>query len=34
VRDHSTAMICSVQKCSWLRRKIGCHVLRNRQRII
>jgi len=34
VRDHSTAMICSVQKCYWLCCNVGCHVFRNRQRII
>jgi len=34
VRDHSTAMICSVQKCNWLCCNVGCHVFRNRQRII
>jgi len=33
VRDHSTAMICSVQKCNWLCCNVGCHVFRNRQRI-
>ena len=31
-RDHSTAMICSVQKCNWLCCSVGCHVFRNRQR--
>jgi len=34
VRDHSTAMICSVQKCNWFRGNVGCHVFRNKQRII
>jgi len=34
VRDHCTTMICSVQKCNWLCYNIGCHVFRNRQRII
>jgi len=34
VRDHSTAMICSVQKCNWLCCNVGCHVFRNRQHII
>jgi len=34
VRDHSTAMVCSVQKCKWLCCNVGCHVFRNRQRII
>jgi len=34
VKDHSTAMICFVQKCSWLCCNAGCHVFRNRQRII
>jgi len=32
VRDHSAAMICSVQKCNWLWCNVGCHVFRNRQR--
>jgi len=32
VRDHSTAMICSVQKCNRLCCNVGCHVFRNRQR--
>jgi len=26
VRDHSTAMICFVQKCNWLCRNVGCHI--------
>jgi len=26
VRDDSTAMICSVQKCNWLCCCVGCHV--------
>jgi len=30
VRDHNTAMICSVQKCNWLCCNVGCHVFRNR----
>jgi len=34
VRDHSIVMICSVQKCNWLCFNLGCHVFRNRQRII
>jgi len=34
VRHHSTAMICSVQKCNWRCCKVGCHAFRNRQRII
>jgi len=38
VRDHSTAvstaMTCSVQKCNWLCCDVGCHVFKNRQRII
>jgi len=34
VRDHSTAMICSVQNCNWLCCNVGCHIFRNRQRII
>ena len=34
VRDHSTAMICSVQKCNWLCCNVGFHVFRNRQPII
>jgi len=33
VRDHSTTMICSVQKCSWLCCNVACHVFGNRQRI-
>ena len=33
VRDHSAAMICSVQKCNWLCCNIDCHVFRNRQHI-
>jgi len=33
VRDHSTAMICSVQKCNWLCCNVGCHVFRKRQYI-
>jgi len=32
VRDHSTAMICSVQKCNWLCCNVSCHVFRNRPR--
>jgi len=34
VRDHSTAMICSVQKCTWLCCNDGCHIFRNTQRIM
>jgi len=34
VRDHSTGMICSVQKCNWLCSNVGCHAFRNRQHII
>jgi len=34
VRDHSTAMICSVRKCNWICCNVGCHVFRNKQRII
>jgi len=34
VTDHSTAIICSMQKCDWLCCNIACHVFRNRQRII
>jgi len=34
VRDHSTAMIFSVQKCNWLCCNASCHVFRNRQQII
>jgi len=34
VRDHSTAIIFSVQKSNWLCCKVGCHIFRNRQRII
>jgi len=34
VRDHSAAMICSVQKCNWLCCNVGCHVFRNRQHMI
>ena len=34
VRDHSTAMICSVQICNWLCCDVGCHVFRNRQHTI
>jgi len=34
VRGHSTAMICSVQKCNSLFCDVGCHVFRNRQRKI
>jgi len=34
VRGHSTAMISSVQKCNWLCWNVGCHVFRNKQRII
>jgi len=33
VRDHSTAMICSVQKCNWLSCNVGYHVFGKRQRI-
>jgi len=33
VRDHSTVIICSIQKCNWLCCNVGCHVFRNRQRI-
>jgi len=33
VRDHSTVMICSVQKCKWLWCNVGCHIFRNRQRV-
>jgi len=31
VRDHSTAMICFVQKCNWLCCNVDRHVFRNRQ---
>jgi len=34
MRNHSTAMICFVQKCNWLCSNAGCHVFRNRQRKI
>jgi len=34
VRDHSTAIICFVQKFNGLCFNIGCHVFRNRQHII
>jgi len=34
VRDHSTAMPCVMQKYNWLNYKIGCHILKNRQRKI
>jgi len=34
VRDHSATMICFAQKCKWLCCNVGCHVFRNRQRII
>jgi len=34
VKGHSTAMICSAQKCNWLCCNVGCHVFRNRLRII
>jgi len=34
VRDHSTVMICSVQKRNWRCCNVGCHIFRNRQRII
>ena len=34
VREHSKAMICSMQKCYLLCCNVGCHVFRNRQRII
>jgi len=34
VRDHSTAMICSVRKCNWICCNVGCHAFRNKQRII
>ena len=27
-------MICSAQKCNWLRGNVGCHVFKNRQRIM
>jgi len=33
VRDQSTVIICSVQKCNWFCCNVGCHVFRNRQRI-
>jgi len=33
MRDHSTAMICSVQICNSLSCDVGCHVFGNRQRI-
>jgi len=33
VRNHSTAMICSVQKCYWLCCSVGCHVFGKRQHI-
>ena len=32
--DHSTAMICFVQKCNWLCCNVCCHVFGNRQRRI
>jgi len=34
VRDDSIAMICFVQKFNGLCFNVGCHVFRNRQRII
>jgi len=34
VRDHSIAIIGSVQKCIWLCCNVGCHVFRNRQGIM
>jgi len=34
VRDHSTAMICSVEKCNWLCCNVGYHVFLYKQRII
>jgi len=34
VRVYSTAKICFVQKCNGLCCNVGCHVFRNRQRII
>jgi len=34
VRGNSSAMIYPVQKCNWLCCNVGCHVFRNRQRII
>jgi len=34
VRDHSTAMICSMQKCSWLCSNVGCYVFRMGERKI
>jgi len=34
VRDHRTAIICSVQKCNWLRCNVGYHLFRNRHRIM
>jgi len=33
MKDHSSAMICSMQKRNWLCCNVGCHVFRNRQRI-
>jgi len=34
VRDHITAIICFVQKFNGLCFNVGCHVFRNRQRMI
>ena len=34
VRGHSTTIICFAQKCKLLFCNVGCHVFRNRQRII
>ena len=33
MRDHSTAIICSMQKYNWLCCNVGCHVFRNKQYI-
>jgi len=33
-RDHSTSIVCSVEKCNWLCCNVGCHVFRNKQPII
>jgi len=34
VRDHSTTIVCFAQKFYGLCFNVGCHVFRNRQRII
>jgi len=34
VRDHRTAMICSVQKSNWLCCNVGYRLFGNRQRVI